>query len=311
MWSGSPSSSAAPETAGRPVRRAHALLLVGAEEATARAAREEVRRALCERGEGCGRCASCRWTESGAHPDWLVVEPPATGLVGVDEVHRVIRWLALHPVAAGRRAVLFRQADRLSGVAQNALLKALEEPPGGALLLLASALPDRLLPTVRSRCGERRLGEAAAGEEGGGGPSGSDSPEEAAGAPEEAWLDALLSPRPLDLWLLARDWSGLSREQLEARLGALEEALAASFRPRPAGAAEAGRLGRLRRLPAARRLAAGRSLARAAEAVRANVAQELALDVLFLELRELFRAAGAAGDVARPRRTRIRGAAPE
>ncbi|HEY8531695.1 MAG TPA: hypothetical protein VIL08_05560, partial [Limnochorda sp.] len=44
------------------------------------------------------------------------------------------------------------QADRLTPEAQNSLLKLLEEPPGTAVIFLTTARPDRLLPTVRSRC---------------------------------------------------------------------------------------------------------------------------------------------------------------
>ncbi|MDI3316202.1 MAG: hypothetical protein QJR14_01015 [Bacillota bacterium] len=268
--------------AARP--RPHALLLVGPEEATERAARAQTQRALCERGEGCGRCASCRRLEEGAHPDWLVVEPPRTGSVGIDEVHRVIRWLSLQPLIAARRVALFRQADRLSPAAQNALLKVLEEPPGDALLLLASALPDRLLPTVRSRCGERRIEPGSEArdraDDGGRRPP-------AGGSPEAAWLEAILSPGSLEIWQAAREAAGSSREEIEQGLGALEEVLAASFREPSPGGAEAGWPARLRVLGPSRRLAAARAVARAQQAVRANVGLELVLDVLFLELRRL------------------------
>ncbi|MCL6521338.1 MAG: hypothetical protein K6U79_03075 [Firmicutes bacterium] len=299
-WSTSPSSSAA---AGGAVRRAHALLLVGAREATERAALDEARRALCQRGHGCGECASCRRAEAGAHPDWLAVEPPSTGSLGVEDVYRALRWLALHPVAAARRVLLFRQADRLSGVAQNALLKALEEPPGDALLLLATALPDRLLPTIRSRCTERHPGRGRETESREGSSPGEDGV--GGGDLAAACFEALFSPRPAGIWELARDWATLGREELEARLGAVEEALAASFRPpsgRDGDGGQASWPARLRVVPARPRLEAARSLARAAEALRANVGGELVLDVLLLELRRLWLARGP---------ERIGGGAPE
>jgi len=117
-------------------------------------------------GEPCGRCRACRQVESGNHPDLLVVardpdDPDGLGSrfeITVDQVrHRVLPHLALRAVQGGGRVVILDEADRLNESAQNALLKTLEEPPPGALLLLVAAHPEALLETVRSRCRELRL----------------------------------------------------------------------------------------------------------------------------------------------------------
>jgi DNA polymerase-3 subunit delta' len=73
-------------------------------------------------------------------------------MIRVDEVRQVPRFLSLTAAEGGWRIVLVEQAEAMNAEAQNALLKTLEEPPPRALLLLTTAAPDRLLPTIRSRC---------------------------------------------------------------------------------------------------------------------------------------------------------------
>jgi DNA polymerase-3 subunit delta' len=73
----------------------------------------------------------------------------------VADIRRVPRFLGLTAAEGGWRVVVIDEAELLEPEAQNALLKTLEEPPPRAVLLLVSAAPQRLLPTLRSRC--RRL----------------------------------------------------------------------------------------------------------------------------------------------------------
>ncbi|HYZ34954.1 MAG TPA: DNA polymerase III subunit delta' [Crenalkalicoccus sp.] len=102
-----------------------------------------------------------RRVAAGAHPDLLTLEPN-TGERGRKEILRVEdaraagRFLAHTAAEGGWRVVVVDEAERADSLAvQNALLKTLEEPPPRTVLLLTSAQPDRLLPTIRSRC--RRL----------------------------------------------------------------------------------------------------------------------------------------------------------
>jgi DNA polymerase-3 subunit delta' len=76
-------------------------------------------------------------------------------VIGVDEVRKVGSFLTKTPAEGGWRAVLVDAADEMNQNAANAVLKVLEEPPRRALLFLIAHNPDRLLPTIRSRC--RRL----------------------------------------------------------------------------------------------------------------------------------------------------------
>ncbi|MEM9751506.1 MAG: DNA polymerase III subunit delta', partial [Pseudomonadota bacterium] len=75
--------------------------------------------------------------------------------IDVDAIREVTRALRLAPAWGGRRLVIIDPAEDMNRASQNALLKTLEEPPDGAVLLLISHAPGRLAPTVRSRC--RRL----------------------------------------------------------------------------------------------------------------------------------------------------------
>ena len=72
--------------------------------------------------------------------------------ITVDEVRRLRGFFGLSAAGGGRRVVLVDSADDLNPNAANALLKVLEEPPPGAVLLLISHQPAGLLPTIRSRC---------------------------------------------------------------------------------------------------------------------------------------------------------------
>ncbi len=74
-----------------------------------------------------------------------------------DSVRDLNRFLGLSATDGGRRVVLIDVADEMNVQAANALLKMLEEPPMRTTFLLVSHQPDRLLPTIRSRCRDLRL----------------------------------------------------------------------------------------------------------------------------------------------------------
>ncbi|WP_372624566.1 DNA polymerase III subunit delta' [Falsiroseomonas sp.] len=96
---------------------------------------------------------------AGAHADFVALRPEAGDgvkrTIRVDPVRKAIHALSLTAAEGGWRFVLVDQAEAMRPEAANALLKTLEEPPPRAVLMLTTAAPDRLLPTIRSRC--RRL----------------------------------------------------------------------------------------------------------------------------------------------------------
>lgn len=93
------------------------------------------------------------------HPDLRAIERALDAKTGrrrqeilVKDVRAIGDFLHRTPGEGAWRIVIVDSADELNRSAANALLKALEEPPRQALLLLVSHQPGRLLPTIRSRC---------------------------------------------------------------------------------------------------------------------------------------------------------------
>ena len=108
---------------------------------------------LCE-GAGshpCGSCLPCRKVEQGVHPDLMIVDEGEAELK-VDLARQIKAENAIIPNDGERRVTVIHHAQNLNPMAQNALLKELEEPPAYAFFILTAEQPDSLLQTVRSRC---------------------------------------------------------------------------------------------------------------------------------------------------------------
>ena len=111
---------------------------------------------LCEGSrKPCGSCVHCRKMASGNHPDFITVEDPEHKNVAVKIVREIRDDMFIRPNEAEHKIYLFPQELGLEG--QNALLKILEEPPAYGVFLLLTDNPDKLLPTVRSRCTELKM----------------------------------------------------------------------------------------------------------------------------------------------------------
>jgi DNA polymerase III subunit delta' len=118
----------------------------------------------------CGVCQSCLWFAEGGHPDFKLISPEdaetseettsapkkKTGKksqISVAQIRQLIDYLSFssHQVNA-KRVIVISPAETLNTASANALLKMLEEPPANTLFLLVSNQPQRLLPTIISRC---------------------------------------------------------------------------------------------------------------------------------------------------------------
>ncbi len=125
---------------------------------------------LCTAGEPsdrpCGACRACRRVRTRSHPDlhWLAPTDPGRQIViggeagGPRGIRDLAAELALAPLEGRVRVAIVEAADRMNEPAQNAFLKTLEEPPPASVIVLCADAPDRLLPTIRSRCATVRLG---------------------------------------------------------------------------------------------------------------------------------------------------------
>lgn len=113
---------------------------------------------LCrEPNRPCTRCPSCRKVLSGTHPDVITVDDPEKKTVSVELVRQARSDIYIRPNEGDYKIYCFPRADCLGLPGQNALLKVLEEPPEYGVFLLLTDNPDKLLPTVRSRCRELAL----------------------------------------------------------------------------------------------------------------------------------------------------------
>ena len=113
---------------------------------------------LCkEHQRPCLTCPACRKILSGSHPDFITVDDPEKKTVPVDLIRSARADMYIRPNEAEHKIYLFPRAQDMGIPGQNALLKILEEPPPYGVFLLLTDNPEKLLPTVRSRCTELSL----------------------------------------------------------------------------------------------------------------------------------------------------------
>ena len=105
----------------------------------------------------CGTCSGCRKVLNGQHPDFITVDDPEKKTVPVDLIRQARSDMYIQPNEGRKKIYLFPRAQDMGVPGQNALLKILEEPPSYGVYILITDNPERLLPTVRSRCTELAL----------------------------------------------------------------------------------------------------------------------------------------------------------
>ncbi|MCB5184344.1 DNA polymerase III subunit delta' [Methylobacillus gramineus] len=158
-------------------RRHHALLLKGRNgtgklDFAVAFAQSLLCRSPDQEGMACGQCVSCSWFLQEGHPDYRLLTPeqdvPAengetaasskkpirkSSQISVTQVRELAGFLELSSHQTnGMRVIVIHPADALNQIAANALLKLLEEPPADVVFILVTSHPQRLLPTIISRC---------------------------------------------------------------------------------------------------------------------------------------------------------------
>lgn len=139
-------------------RLPHALLLQGIKGLGKLAFAQQLGQAvLCLQPQAdasaCGQCKSCQLLAAGSHPDWqyLTLEEKAS-VIKVDQVRQLNEFCYKTAQVNGAKIVIIEPAEAMNINAANALLKTLEEPPEGTIIILLSHDSSRLLPTIKSRC---------------------------------------------------------------------------------------------------------------------------------------------------------------
>lgn len=113
---------------------------------------------FCESPDGeplqaCGRCHGCSMLRAGSHPDFHRVERlEGKRDISVAQVRELLTFLSLSGMESEKRVVILDDAESMNPQAANALLKGLEEPGAGSLLLMVCHDLMRLPATIRSRC---------------------------------------------------------------------------------------------------------------------------------------------------------------
>ena len=139
-------------------RLGHAYLLEGDAGAGKRTlARYVAALVLCQTQTACGTCAACQQITAGANPDLVWIDAGGKSTLPIASVRELLKEVAVRPANGGKRVFVIAEAEKMNDAAQNALLKAIEEPPGYALFLLLCENAAMLLPTIRSRTQHIRI----------------------------------------------------------------------------------------------------------------------------------------------------------
>ncbi|MBQ0000175.1 MAG: DNA polymerase III subunit delta' [Clostridiales bacterium] len=101
----------------------------------------------------CGKCDSCKKALGKNHPDIVTVTHEKPGTITIDEIRdQLLHDVAIKPYYGPYKIYIVPDADLMTPQAQNALLKTIEEPPEYAVIILLTHNADTLLETIRSRC---------------------------------------------------------------------------------------------------------------------------------------------------------------
>ena len=107
----------------------------------------------CQHGptdQPCGQCLNCRQIAEGSAMD--VQELDAASNRGVEDIKNLNKNVDFAPVSCRYKVYIIDEAHMLTAEACNALLKTLEEPPAHVVFILATTEPQKILPTIHSRC---------------------------------------------------------------------------------------------------------------------------------------------------------------
>ena len=140
-------------------RMAHFYLLSGPEGSGKHTLSDLLAAAMLCTGQEkpCFCCEACRKVMAHTHPDYVIVDDPEKKTVPVELIRQARADMYVRPNEGERKIYCFPRGQDMGIPGQNALLKVLEEPPAYGVFLILTDNPEKLLPTVRSRCVELPL----------------------------------------------------------------------------------------------------------------------------------------------------------
>ena len=103
-----------------------------------------------EDNQPCGECENCKMALNGSHPD--IIEIDAASNNGVEEVRNLIDRVKYAPMQGQYKIYIIDEVHMMTKSAFNALLKTIEEPPKHIVFIFATTEPNKVLPTIISRC---------------------------------------------------------------------------------------------------------------------------------------------------------------
>jgi len=136
----------------------HALLLTGQQGIGKQSFAQHLAHSLlCQHptmeGFACGQCHACQLLTSQNHPDLKIITPANNKKqILIDEIRSLMHFSSLTAHYSGYQIIMIYPMEAMNHYAANSVLKLLEEPPPSTYFILCSHQPERLLPTVRSRC---------------------------------------------------------------------------------------------------------------------------------------------------------------
>ena len=106
-----------------------------------------------ESAQYCQNCGDCQMLAKGSHPDlYRIRAQGASAVIKIEDIRLLKERVNVKPFQANKKIFIIEDAERLNTAAANALLKTLEEPPAGVVLILITPSASQLLATVVSRC---------------------------------------------------------------------------------------------------------------------------------------------------------------
>jgi len=132
----------------------HAMIFFGQDSlGKKRVALEFIKFLNCQDKDSSQNCLFCKLIEKNQHPDFSLIVPKEPACeIHISQIRDLQKNLNLRPQMSSFKSVIIDDAETLNWQAQNCLLKTLEEPSAGSLLILITSKIEKLFETIRSRC---------------------------------------------------------------------------------------------------------------------------------------------------------------